>query len=79
MFTIGQVLTLSWQDITAVNSTAGHYRVEVTWALDHYRVRVWRRIQEPEKLVRVHSAFFARTAVKTANRMLRHYGRMESL
>jgi hypothetical protein len=74
MFTIGDVLTLSWQDVSAVKTDNGKYRVEITWALDRYRISVWRRVQEPEKLVRVHYAWYTRTAVRTANRLLRKYG-----
>ena len=72
-FTADMVYTLSWRDVKSVQSASGHYRVEITWALDRYRVSVYRRVQEPEKLVRVHHAWHARTAVSTANRMLRLY------
>ena len=67
------VYTLSWQDVARIHCASGHYRVEITWALDRYRISVYRRVQEPEKLVRVHIAWYARTAVSTANRMLRLY------
>ena len=72
-FTADMVYTLSWRDVKSVQSASGNYRVEITWALDRYRISAYRRVQEPEKLVRVHHAWHARTAVSTANRMLRHY------
>ena len=75
-FTADMVYTLSWQDVARIHCASGHYRVEITWALDRYRVSVYRRIQEPEKLVRVHYAWHARTAVSTANRMLREYANL---
>ena len=64
---------LEWQQIAALTTPSGKYRVEVTWALDRYRVSVWRRVQEPEKFVEVHHPIFGRTAVETANKMLRKY------
>ena len=72
-FDVDMVYTLSWQDVARIHCASGHYRVEITWALDRYRISVYRRVQEPEKLVRVHHAWHARTAVSTANRMLRLY------
>lgn len=76
-FTADMVYTLSWQDVARIHCASGHYRVEITWALDRYRVSVYRRIQEPEKLVRRHDAWYARTAVSTANRMLREYANLD--
>jgi hypothetical protein len=72
-FTLDQVLTLSWRDVQSVHNANGTHRVEVIWSLDHYRIRVYRRVQEPELFIRQHSAKYARTAVSTANRMLRRY------
>ena len=66
---------LEWQQTAAIKTSNGKYRVEITWALDRYRVRVYRRVQEPEKLVEVRQPLYARTAVATANRMLRNYER----
>ena len=65
---------LEWQQVVAVTTPNGKYRVEITWALDRYRVSVYRRVQEPEKLVRMHHPKFAHTAVATANRLLKYYG-----
>jgi hypothetical protein len=64
---------LDWQEFINIRTASGKYRVEITWALDRYRVSVYRRVQEPEKLVRVHHPHFAHTAVKTANALLRYY------
>jgi hypothetical protein len=64
---------LEWQQVAAIKTPSGKYRVEITWALDRYRVSVIRRVQEPEKLVRVHHPLYARTAVETANKLLRYY------
>jgi hypothetical protein len=75
MFTEAMITNLEWQQIVPMNTASGHYRVEITWSLDRYSIRVWRRIQEPEKFIRMHHAFYMRTAVKTANRMLRHYSK----
>jgi hypothetical protein len=66
---------LEWQQRVGIRTASGWYRVEITWALDRYRVSVYRRVQEPEKLVRVHHPLYARTAVATANKLLRHYER----
>ena len=64
---------LEWQQKAAIITATGKYRVEITWALDRYRVSVYRRVQEPEKLVEVRHPLYARTALATANRMLRYY------
>ena len=64
---------LEWQQKAAIKTANGKYRVEITWALDRYRVSVVRRVQEPEKLVRVHHPLYARTAVATANKLLKYY------
>jgi len=73
MFTESMVYTLSWQEVKQVTTESGQYRVEITWSLDRYRISVWRRVQEPERLIEVRHAWYARTAVKTANRLLRKY------
>jgi hypothetical protein len=71
-----QMITdLEWQKKVSVNTASGKYRVEIRWALDCYDIYVWRRVQEPERVVAYHYANYSRTAVKTANRLLRHYGR----
>lgn len=66
---------IEWQQVVAVRTDSGKYRVEITWALDCYRVSVWRRVQEPERLTEVRHPVYARTAVATANRLLRKYNR----
>ena len=68
-------LEWEWQHKVSLRTTSGKYRVEITWSLDKYSVYVWRRVQEPEKVVRYHYAFTMRNAVKTANKMLRWYER----
>jgi len=64
---------VEWQQKVPIQTASGKYRVEITWALDRYRVSVYRRVQEPERLVRVHHPLFARTAVSTANQLLKYY------
>jgi len=70
-FDEAMVYKMSWQEVKAIQTVNGHYRVEITWALDRYRISAYRRVQEPEKLIRVRHAWYARTAAKTANKMLR--------
>ena len=72
-FTADMLDGLEWQEKRSLRTARGKYRVEITWALDRYCVSVYRRVQEPEKLVRVHHPLFARTAVKTANSLLKYY------
>jgi hypothetical protein len=64
---------LDWGKQVSVRTDNGHYRVAVEWSLDRYSVRVYRRVQEPELYVLRHDAFYQRTAVTTANRLLRAY------
>ena len=66
---------VEWQQRIPIQTDNGKYRVEITWALDRYRVSVWRRAQEPEKMIEVRHPLFARTAVETANILLRKYNR----
>jgi hypothetical protein len=73
MFSHEMIDGINWGHVVPLNTSNGRYRVEVEWSLDRYTIRVWRRVQEPEAFVRVHHAFYLRTAVKTANRMLRKY------
>ena len=72
-FELHMLTGLEWQQTVAIKTATGKYRVEITWALDRYRVSVYRRVQEPEKLVRVHHPLYARTAVATANKLLKYY------
>lgn len=66
---------LEWQQTVGIRTDSGKYRVEITWALDRYRVSVYRRVQEPEKLVEVRHPLYARTAIETANKLVREYNR----
>jgi len=75
MFVEYMLASLEWQQIVPMQTASGKYRIEITWALDRYRVSVWRRIQEPEKLIEVRHPLYARTAVKTANQLIRRYER----
>ena|ERR1017187_8358642 len=72
-FTRDMLNGMEWQQKVSINTATGKYRVEITWALDCYRVSVYRRVQEPEKLFTVRHPWYARTAVKTANALLRYY------
>lgn len=78
-FTEAELSGMEWQQTISHNTSKGEYRVEVSWALDRYRVKVFRRVQEPEKLRAVRVAFYLRTATKTANRLLRAYSRQENV
>jgi hypothetical protein len=71
------LIGLEWQQRVPIQTSNGHYRVEITWALDRYRVTVWRRVQEPEKLIEVRHPLYARTALITANSLLRRYAEKE--
>ena len=64
---------LEWQQTVAHNTASGHHRIEIRWSLDHYSVRVYRRVQEPEWFRESHKAYWRHTAVATANRMMRKY------
>ena len=68
---------LEWQQKVSINTASGKYRVEITWALDRYRVNVWRRVQERPKLIEVRHPLYARTALTTANSLLRRYAEKE--
>ncbi len=74
MFTFAMLVGMEWQQVASQKTANGEYRVDVRWALDRYRIQVWRRVQEPEMFVDQHDAYYLRTAVKTANKMLRKYG-----
>lgn len=74
-FTVEILDGMEWQEKRSLRTACGKYRVEITWALDRYKVSVYRRVQEPEKLMRVHRPLYARTAVKTANELLRYFER----
>jgi hypothetical protein len=79
MFTESQIAGMEWQQQVSENTPRGEYRVSIEWVLDRFRIRVHRRVQEPEKLRAVRHAFYTRTAVKTANRLLRQYNRQETI
>jgi hypothetical protein len=75
-FELFELNGLEWQQVVAEITDSGRYRVEITWALDRYRVSVYRRVQEPEKLMEVRQPLYARTAISTANKLLRQYNEM---
>lgn len=64
---------IEWQERVSIRTASGQYRVTLTWALDRYRVSVYRRVQEPEKLIEVRHPRLQRRAVETANRLLKYY------
>ena len=74
---------LEWQQKVSINTASGKYRVEITWALDRYRVNVWRRGSfcvyacRYTKLIEVRHPLYARTALTTANSLLRRYAEKE--
>lgn len=76
-FTLKSIEGAEWQERRSLKTPDGHYRVHIEWALDRYRVYVFRVVQEPEKFIRRHDAFFARTAIKTGNRLLRQYAKRD--
>jgi hypothetical protein len=73
MFNEQMIAGFEWRQIVPIQTKDGHFRVEITWALDRFRISVWRRVQEPEKFVAVHHSFSTRNAVKTANKLIRYY------
>jgi hypothetical protein len=77
-FEAWQLNGLEWQQVVSRTTDNGHYRVEITWALDRYRVTVWRRVQEPEKPVERRHPHYAHTTIKWANALYRKYNRRES-
>jgi hypothetical protein len=62
---------LEWQQIAAMPTPNGAYRVEITWALDHYRITVIET--KREVVVRRVKAFYAHTAIERANKFLRQF------
>lgn len=76
MFTTEQIAGLEWQQIVPQQTRGNKYRIEITWALDRFRVSV-RRIAD-NLLIRRKAAFYQRTAVATANRFLREFERREA-
>jgi hypothetical protein len=69
---------LEWGDIMSLATPTGKYRVEIQWCLDCYRLWVWFRTAEPERLVRHCWAKYDYTAVERANRLLRAYTAREN-
>jgi hypothetical protein len=66
---------LEWGTIVDRSTPALMYRVEITWALDRYRIEVYRldcRMQST-------TAWYIRTAIKSANKFLNQYTRREKL
>ena len=79
IFTKEMLSGLEWMQVVSRNTAGGIYRVDVRWVLDRYRIQVWRRVQEPEKFVDQHDAYYLRTAVKTANALLRAFEKREAI
>lgn len=77
MFTTENLVGLEWQQIVRRETPRNLYRVEVTWALDKYRVTVF--LIKFDCRMQVKHARFARTAVTTANKFLRAYSKREAL
>ena len=73
-FTSEQLTGLSWQQIVKHTTPRKQTNVEVTWALDHFRITVTSNVTKFRKSYKAH---FVRTAVATANRLLRSYARHE--
>ena len=69
MFNSEMLDGLEWQQVVSQGTPAGTYRVEITWALDHYRITVVRE----DRVVRRVKAWYVRTAVAKANRWLKKY------
>lgn len=75
MFTVEQIAGLEWQQIVPQQTPKNEYRVEITWALDKYRITVIKISLDCR--MQVKHARHARTAVATANRFLRAYAKRE--
>lgn len=71
MFTVEQIANLEWQQVVPQQTKSNKYRVEITWALDRYRISV-RRIADGLLIRRV-AAWYPRTAIQKANAFLRKY------
>jgi len=68
-----------WQRVTGRTTPHGRYRVEITWALDHYRVSafsVWGGV--PDVCIRRGRATTKVTAARRGNMMLRNLGKREN-
>jgi hypothetical protein len=77
MFTTDNIAGLEWQQEVPRQTPQRLYRVSITWELDRYRITVL-DIASGHLLRRVH-AWYPRTAVATANRLLRKYTNLEPL
>ena len=75
MFTPEQLDGIKWQQIVAHMTPRKQYTVEVTWALDHYRVTLKSNLVNRD--IKRYKARFLRTAVSTANRLLRQHAQHE--
>jgi len=74
MFTPAMIEGLEWQQIVPVLTRAKRYRVEITWALDRFRISVR---TNTGILLRSKFAWCGRTACATANKFIRQYEKIE--
>ena len=74
-FTVEQIAGLEWQQVVPMQTPQHLYRVEITWALDRYRITVIDLASC--HVLRCVTAWYARTAVDRANKYLRHFTKLE--
>ena len=80
IFTKEMLSELDWWQAVSRNTAGGIYRVDVRWVLGRYRIQVLRRAQQGWlTFVDQHDAYYLRTAVKTANALLRAFEKREAL
>ncbi len=72
-FTEAMITGLEWQQVVPLQTRNNHYRIEITWALDRYRISV--RNLLTGVLVHRKAAFYRHTAVATANKFIQQYER----
>jgi hypothetical protein len=75
VFTVEMLAGLEWQQVVPMQTPQHLYRVEITWALDRYRITVIDLASGHTK--RRVSSWYARTAVARANKFLRHFTKLE--
>jgi hypothetical protein len=74
-FTVEQIAGLEWQQVVPMQTPQHLYRVEITWALDRFRITVVDLASC--HVIRCVSSWYARTAVARANKYLRHFAKLE--
>jgi hypothetical protein len=74
-FTVEHISGLEWQQVVPMQTPQHLYRVEITWALDRYRITVIDLASC--HVLRCVTAWYARTAVDRANKYLRHFTKLE--